>query len=124
MLLVRFVATNEEALICDFAEYYHILNWRELKPRMAATLAFGLPDESRSKKALSGVQYTTEEMLLATIADRLGLLIWMQTEDGHKNRNKPPMLTEKLMNADRPKNEKAFDSVESFEEARRRILGG
>lgn len=36
------VAVDEEALICDFAETYNILDWRELPCRTAAILASGL----------------------------------------------------------------------------------
>lgn len=43
------IAADEDALVCDLAETYHILNYKALPLRLAATLAAGLPLYSRSK---------------------------------------------------------------------------
>ena len=42
------IATDEDALICDFAETYHIYDYRSLDVEYAATLAYGLRDDSGS----------------------------------------------------------------------------
>lgn len=48
---------------------------------MLAALAFGLRADSRIMQRLNKQEFSTETMLLATIADRLGLLVWHQTRD-------------------------------------------
>jgi len=47
------IHTDEDALICDLAETYHIFNYRELPPSLAATLSVGLKDDSRIKKEVA-----------------------------------------------------------------------
>lgn len=49
------MATDEDALICDFAETYHIYDYRQLKPSYAATLAAGLREDSRIRTILGGL---------------------------------------------------------------------
>ena len=51
------VASDEDALICDFAETYHILDYKALPLKLRATLASGLRDSSRSKLILHGREY-------------------------------------------------------------------
>ena len=50
------IASDEgkDKLICDFAQYYHVLDWRSLPVRLAATLAAGLPPDSRCMMHLAG----------------------------------------------------------------------
>lgn len=86
-----------------------------------ATLVCGLPEESRVVRKLTGRNYTTEQMLLASAVDRLSLLWWAQTKDGHKNRNRPKLIVE-MMQKKEPEI-KSFDSAEDFEAERKRIIG-
>lgn len=123
MRLVSYVAADEDALICDFAEYYKVLNWRELPLRLAATLASGLPDNSRSVRGITGNKVSIEVTLLATIADRLGLLLWAKTKDGQKNRNRPPQLLTHILGEDK-KEIVSLSSKEDLDRAYREILGG
>lgn len=76
---------DEEALICDFAETYHIYDFRSLPARRAATLAVGLRDDSRIKLKMSGMNVSMDSMLTAVMADRMGQLLW-----GLSNRDTPP----------------------------------
>ena len=57
-----------------------------------------------------------ENLLLAVIADRLGLLIWCQTKDGHEGRNKPESIYEKLIKPAPSKATRHFSSIEEFKE--------
>jgi len=121
------IATDEDALICDMAQYYHIYRMRELPVKTLAVLAFGLPPDSRSKIALSPVDVSPQMLLLATIADRLGVVAWLQSRDGSHGRNRPPSIVEAIKNARAEKKEKdvvAFSSGEAFLAARNRLLGG
>lgn len=90
------IATDEDALICDFAEYYHIYDYRALPAGYAATLACGLSSDSRIKRKLSGMDYSTTTLLMAAAIDRLSLLWWSKTKDGAKGKNRPKSLFESL----------------------------
>ena len=55
--------------------------------------------------------------LLSIIADRLGILVWQPTKDGHKNRNRPKSILQILTGEDKKKDElEVFDNPESFDE--------
>ena len=113
-------ARNEDALICDFAETYHVFDYMALPARTAATLAAGLPPDSRIKRELTGQKQTTEIMLLAAITDALNTLVWFKTEDGHKGINRPTSILREL--TDEKEQVVAFDSIEEYEAARARIM--
>ena len=115
------VGLDEDALTCDFAEVYHVLDWRALPARMAATLAMGLGQESRIMRQLSGVPVTIQTLLLAAITDALHVLVWQNTKDGAKGRNKPTLIAEKLMETQHE--EIGFDTVEDFRKWRDSMLG-
>lgn len=108
---------HEDDLICDFAEYYHVYDWRALPLETAAALASGLPESSRVMREISGTKTSTEVMLLAAIADRLSLLLWAQTKDGQKGINRPDMITDKLTGDDEKDGVRAFVSGEAFRAA-------
>lgn len=75
---------------------------------------------------VTGRSITIDQTLLAAIADRLGLLVWLQTKDGRRGRRKPKLILELLNEQKTPgENEpeiKAYDSIEAFEAAREQIL--
>ena len=124
MTLAAMLRLDRDALICDFAEYYHVYDLGLLPVQTVATLACGLREESRIKQKINGTNVPVNTMLLAHAVDRLGLLIWQKTKDGHRGRNKPESIAEMMMNTGKRKITRvdAFDTPEEFEEARRRIL--
>lgn len=69
------ISLDEDALICDLAETYHIFNYKSLPATMVATLASGLRDDSRIKLKLNKQRVSNTDLLLAVIADRLGLIL-------------------------------------------------
>ena len=95
--------TDEEALVCDFAETYRIYNYKEIPCKMK----------------LAGVKVTLEDMLLASIADHTKLLTWMQTEDARKGRNRPKMILPRLLGEERKII--SFETGEEFEEEWKRL---
>ena len=116
------IVEGEDELTCDLAEYYHIIDWRalvesgQLKPTILATLSIGLCEDSRIKRKLSNRNITLDQMLLAVVADRLGVLIWQKTKDGHKNRNHPKSIYKALSGQEKQKEElMAFETPEEFE---------
>lgn len=115
---------DRDALICDFAETYHIYDLKALPVQTVALLACGLREDSRIKQKINGTHVPVNTLLLAHIVDRLGILIWQRTKDGQHGRNKPESIAEQLLNTGKRNLNKvdAFESPEEFEEARRRIL--
>ena len=111
---------DENALICDLAETYHIYNYRQLPPSMVAIFAIGLRDDSRIKMKLSNSKVPPNIMLLAGIIDKLNILIWQNTEDGRKGRNKPKSILDELY--DKESEISAFASGKEFEAERQRLI--
>lgn len=116
------VATDEDALVCDFAETYHILDFRALPARLAARLACGLRSSSRIKQKLSGSKEDIQTALLAHIADAVRMLVWMQSEDGLKGRNRPQSLAALLLGETNAS--QGFETVDDFEAWRASVIGG
>lgn len=90
------IREDEQALICDLAEAYRILDYRSLPSRMAATLSCGLRADSRIKMKLNGNQVPYYVELLMGAVDRLTLLVYAQTKDAQKGTNKPKLLLDQL----------------------------
>lgn len=117
------ISHDEDALICDLAETYHIYDYRQLPPSRVAVFAIGLKDNSRIKMKLSHQKATLETILLAGIVDRLSILVWGKTEDGQKGRNKPAMMTDALINKEPTTTDViVFNSGKDFHESRNRLI--
>lgn len=65
------IAIDEDALICDLAETYHIYDYRSLPVELVATFSCGLRDDSRIKMKIRGVTTSETNLLIATVADRI-----------------------------------------------------
>ena len=118
------IARDEQALRCDFAETYHILDFRALPARQAAVLACGLRPSSRIMQKLSGIPCDLNTVLLALIADAARVLVWQNTEDGVKGRNQPRSILAMLRGAEQPAPGFGFDSAADFEAWRASMVGG
>lgn len=119
------MAADEDALICDFAEYYHIYDYQALDAKYAAILAGGLRDDSRSIEAICGMS-DSKTMLLAGILDAVRILAWQNTSDGHNGRNKPESVIS-IFSKKVTKKEgavQAFDTPDDFHAMRRRLIDG
>ena len=119
------IRLDEEALICDLAETYQIYDYKQLPPTRVAVFVRGLRDDSRIKLKLSGQVVPIDTLLLAGISDKLSTLVWFQTEDGQKGRNRPTMLTSLLTShkTETSKDVISFNSGEDFAKARNRLIG-
>lgn len=100
-------------MMCDFAETYHIFDYRQLKPGYAAVLCSGLRDDSRVKQKLSDTPINLDQILLARMVDELAFLVWAKTKDGQKNRNRPQSIL-KALTGQKEDEVKAFRSAEDF----------
>lgn len=120
------LSVDENALICDFAETYHIYDLESLPVTTVAILACGLGEDSRIMKKISGTNVSPQMLLLAHAVDRLSILAWQQTKDGAKNRNRPASIVEQLLNSSKPNRLRrvvtVFNSPAEFEEQRKRIM--
>lgn len=112
------VSIGEDLLKCDMAEVYHlyITDWYNPPFPLSylADLANGLSDDSRIKRKMANVTLTLNDTLLSLVIDKLSILIWQQTKDGHKGRNIPESLYRKLAGLDKKDELQSFESVEDF----------
>ena len=115
------ISCDENALICDLAETYHIFDYRSLPVKTAATLAAGLREDSRIKMKLTGREVSQDTLLMGVIADRIGLLIYQL---GGADGDPPESIAEKLMNVKDENAVDTFDSPEEFRAAWNKITGG
>lgn len=118
------VSQDEDALVCDFAEYYGIYNYRDYSLRYVATLADGLRENSRIKMALSDSTVSFETLILANILDATNFIAWTKTESARNNTNRPKSLVASIR-GDKPNNTGdyvVYDSPADFEEARAKLM--
>lgn len=116
------IALDEDALICDMAETYHIYDMESMPVEYIATLAIGLRNDSRIKKKANGLRVDMNTLLLARIADNTAINVYLKTKDAKHGRNKPKSITEALTK--NPNAElKKFRSGEDFLKEWRRIHG-
>lgn len=96
MTLVRLRKKYQAELRADFRQYYGVSFDEALRTSVieAADLATMLPRGSRTFTAINP-EYLWEQShyLLANIANSLQILVWAQTKDGQKNRNRPKPIT-------------------------------
>jgi hypothetical protein len=117
------MATDRTALICDLAETYGVLNYKELPVETLAALSVGLREDSRIRMKLSGERVRTETLLLAAMVDRMTFIAWTKTEDAQKGANRPRSIVDIINGKETEGNVLAFDTSEEFEEAKAEIVG-
>lgn len=116
---------DSDSLECDFAEYYHIYNIKQLGLRQLSIYAFGLPDDSRIKKLISKQKVSFETYLQAVAVDALQLLVWSKTKDAQHSRNRPKSIAQSLLpKAEVEDDHQNFNSGAEFEKARQKLLKG
>lgn len=116
------ISYDEQALVCDLAETYHVFDYRSLPVKLVATLSAGLRENSRIKMKMAGYTATREEILLGSIADRVGLVIYAMK--GGKG-DVPESIAESFIIKEKEENNyQSFSSPEAFKEAWNKITGG
>lgn len=117
------IKLDEDALICDLAETYHIYDYKQLPLSKVAAFSCGLREDSRIKMLMSNQRTTINNLLLAGINDALNMLVWFKTKDGQKGRNKPLSLVGKLTDTNEKNSSSiAFESGNDFENWRNQLL--
>lgn len=121
MLLSRARGEYWDETICDLAEVYHILSPDELSPSLLATLVYGLPDDSRLFRAMSGRRANSRDLLIAAAVDRLTTLVWFKTKDGAKGRNRPASIVDRMTREDENPEKQYSVPADELAETIRRI---
>lgn len=116
MILAQYYVDNETALVSDFAEYYHIYDWRSLPLKTAAQLAAGLRPYSRSCMYAAGVKADLTDSLLAYIHDDLQALIY---QHAGKHAKKPEFISNRIIHGEKKPGDDLvkFDTGKEFDEA-------
>lgn len=122
MTLAAMRSTDEDALICDFAETYHILDYRALPVHLQATLASGLRDNSRIKMKLMGFKMISTDLILARMADSIELFRYNMV--AKEDTPSPTLLMDIMAGKAKKKEEFGFDSGADFEKAKAKFLAG
>ena len=117
------INSDEDALICDLAETYHIYDYRLQPLQLVATLSAGLRDDSRIKMKMANAPASQEIILLASIADRIEFFRYGFADN--KKTEKPTSLVESLYGVTNQNKNGivGFDSVDEFKEALARLRG-
>lgn len=113
------IRIDSEALECDLAETYHILNMRELSPSRIALFSVGLRENSRIKKKLCNMQTDFNMIINASISDKLSIIISMLAG---KDSQKPVLLVDKLIKSEKNAESVGFDSGVDFLEYRNKLI--
>ena len=122
---------HEDALICDFAQFYHIYDIDSLDVRTAAILMSGLPKESRLVKELTGNKPDQETLLMASILDTARSIEYAVFQAHSKKKLKRPQsVVKKLLGIDTEDEQKhhydvrGFETAEEFYETWNRLVQG
>lgn len=116
------IALDEDALICDMAETYHIYNVRDFPCDYVATLANGLRDNSRIKMKAAGLRVELNTLLLAHVVDNTAINVYAKTKDAKTGRNRPKSFV-KTLTDDPSKRPKTFKNGDAFFKEWRRLNG-
>lgn len=116
MTLADMIRLDEDALICDLAETYHIFDYRSLPLKLVATLSVGLRDDSRIKMKKANVSVSTETFLLGLIADEIEIF----RRGFSSEKDKPKLITDAFI--EKPKSP-TFTTGEELEKALAKIRG-
>lgn len=115
------VKADEQALICDLAETYHIFDYRSLPTKLVATLSAGLRENSRIRLVMNKEPATQEVILLAGISDRLSILLARLTG----SKQTPELITDRLYSTEEEEEQAdTFGSGEEFMARWKQLNGG
>ena len=113
------ISIDEDALMCDLAEVYHIYDYKSLPVSLVATFSCGLRDESRIKMKISDTKVSMNTVLLTCILDKVNWIAWSKTEDGHRNANHPKSILSIILGqSDGDKDVLVFNDSDDYESAR------
>lgn len=106
-------------MVCDLAQYYHVVDYQSLGAFRLRTLVFGLPREARLIKKISGQRVGLDTMLLAGILDRLSVVLYRFSSS---KASRPEMVTDKLAGGSDKKKGGIFASGKDYEKRKEELL--
>lgn len=113
--------TDGDSLQCDLMETYSILDMYQHSPKRIAVFAYGLGNDSRIKRKITGTRTTLSEALLALIADLLEMELWRFAKKGTK---RPASVYEALTKEPEPvESPQGFSTAEEFERKLKDLRG-
>lgn len=114
---------GEAALICDFAETYHIYDYRQFPAAYVAVLADGLREDARIWEIMK-VKVDTNKRLLAGIYDCVNWIRWSRTKDAENDRNRPKSIYHLLFEQEKDdhKAPEGFATAEEFKNKWKEII--
>jgi len=123
MMLAVMLGVDRDALVCDLAETYGVLDYRALPVDTLATLCAGLHEDSRIKMRMMDCQKVDPSFALVRISDTLTVIYYMLTGFcGHSPSSLPTLYQDIMTGKQEQKQSTGFSSIEEFEEARKRML--
>lgn len=119
------MATDEDSLLCDLAQYYNVYSFTQLPLSTIAILASGLPVDSRIMRKFSKTNVSLTEQLLAALLDDFNMYIYSFSKDAKHGKNKPKSIVNAILHAEEIAKEKpkAYMTTDDYERAKARILG-
>lgn len=112
------LGTDRDAVICDLAETYHLLDYKSVPVELLATLCAGLHDDSRIKMKISGLKRIAPSFAFVHMADALTVILHSMTG----SKKKPKLYEEIMVDKRAKKKTTGFSTIEEFEKARQRFL--
>lgn len=118
-------ALYRDALICDFAEHYHLYSFDSVPLETAAILACGLPADSRTIRKLSGQKFSTDMILKIRLVDAVQSFEHAFVSVHSKKKKIPrPQSLMKMLTKQEDNEIRSFRSGAEFEMERERLLRG
>lgn len=104
------------------AETYKIYNYKDMLPQQVAIFCKGLREDARIMMKYHSQSVSLETLLIASLLDKVNLLLWSKTVDGQKNRNRPKSVVDVINKIKVEKEEKIFETGEDFEMKRKKLI--
>lgn len=119
------LSLDREAVMCDFAEAYHIYTFKGLSARYIATLAIGLRENSRIKLKMIGVKNCLPDIIInALLIDSVRDIRYLFAKYLSLETERGESIVDLIYGNEQSVKKTGYSSVEEFEEARERIIKG
>ena len=116
---------DEDAPFCDMIQYYGIFDLKDLPLEKQAVLVFGLPEDSRTMRNLSGRSVSTDTLLLAGILDQLRMQAWSRSKAAKNHQGRPKSIMAALAEPKKKADDiETFESGDDFKRYRESLLKG
>lgn len=112
---------DENALICDLAETYGILDYTRVPVQTLGILCSGLRADARIVQKMMGINADMKSILLARIFDGVQLMLWSRTKNPTEA-NRPRSIAETMFQKEQKY--EGYNTGADFMKARAEMLKG